>query len=140
MSAEIRVIPMLVCEDIEAAHDFYVRAFGFEPGGVSTGADGRAVHGEVRAGTTAIWLHRATAEHRLAAPRTMEAVGSGLVVHVPDVDAHCAGARAAGAAIVREPVDQPYGQREYEARDPEGHRWWFATPAAPPGDPTAHRE
>jgi uncharacterized glyoxalase superfamily protein PhnB len=24
--------------------------------------------------------------------------------------------------------DQPYGQREYGARDPEGHRWWFASP------------
>jgi hypothetical protein len=22
----------------------------------------------------------------------------------------------------------PYGQREYGLTDPEGHRWWFATP------------
>jgi uncharacterized glyoxalase superfamily protein PhnB len=49
---------------------------------------------------------------------------SGLVVHVDDVDAHFAHARA---RIDAEPVDQPYGQREYGARDPEGHRWWFAT-------------
>jgi uncharacterized glyoxalase superfamily protein PhnB len=21
-----------------------------------------------------------------------------------------------------------YGQREYHARDPEGHRWWFMMP------------
>lgn len=27
-----------------------------------------------------------------------------------------------------QPVDQPYGQREYGARDLEGHRWWFASP------------
>jgi MerR family transcriptional regulator, thiopeptide resistance regulator len=53
---------------------------------------------------------------------------SGLVVQVDDVDAHYQQARAAGARIDNEPVDQPYGQREYEARDPEGHRWWFATP------------
>jgi hypothetical protein len=33
-----------------------------------------------------------------------------------------------GAQIDTEPVDQPYGQREYGARDLEGHRWWFATP------------
>ena len=25
-----------------------------------------------------------------------------------------------------------YGQREYGARDPEGHRWWFATPVSAP--------
>jgi uncharacterized glyoxalase superfamily protein PhnB len=30
--------------------------------------------------------------------------------------------------VEREPRDQPYGQREYSARDPEGHRWWFASP------------
>ena len=34
----------------------------------------------------------------------------------------------AGARIDSAPVDQPYGQREYGARDPEGHRWWFSAP------------
>jgi hypothetical protein len=28
------LIPLLVYEDIEAAHDFLVKAFGFQPGGV----------------------------------------------------------------------------------------------------------
>ena len=54
--------------------------------------------------------------------------GAGIVVHVTDVDEHFARARDAGATISYEPTDQPYGQREYEACDPEGHRWWFATP------------
>ena len=49
------------------------------------------------------------------------------MVRVPDVDAHCARSRAEGADVTRDPSDQPYGQREYEARDPEGHRWWVAT-------------
>jgi uncharacterized glyoxalase superfamily protein PhnB len=26
--------------------------------------------------------------------------------------------------------EKQHGQREYGARDLEGHRWWFATPAA----------
>jgi hypothetical protein len=34
------------------------------------------------------------------------------------------------ALIDSQPVDQPYGQREYGARDPAGHRWWCATPVA----------
>jgi uncharacterized glyoxalase superfamily protein PhnB len=49
-------------------------------------------------------------------------------VHVQlpaDIDAHCERARAAGAAIVREPADQFYGDRVYAARDPEGHVWSF---------------
>ena len=28
--------------------------------------------------------------------------------------------------ILREPQTQPYGDRSYSARDPEGHVWFFA--------------
>jgi hypothetical protein len=30
--------------------------------------------------------------------------------------------------IESEPLDQPYGLREYGARDLEGHRFWFGSP------------
>jgi len=131
MPAFTRVIPVLTYRDIEAAHDFLVRAFGFDPGGVVRDGGGLAVHGEVRAGEAPIWLHRVTPEHRLDSPASSEVANSGLVVLVDDLDAHYQAARAAGAAIEFEPVDQPYGQREYGARDPEGHRWWFAAPVRP---------
>lgn len=132
MSSPERVIPLLVYRDIQAAHDFLVEAFGFEAGGVDLGPDGQPVHGEVHCGGTEIWLHRVTSEHGMASPQTVDMTGSGIVVQVPDADAHFARARDAGAEISYEPTDQPYGQREYEARDPEGHRWWFGTPTATP--------
>jgi len=122
------VIPLLVYEDIERAHDFLVDAFGFGAGGVERDGDGRVVHGEVVAGDVPIWLHRVTQEHELASPQSMKAQTGGLVVRVDDVDAHYAQARGAGAHIDQEPADQPYGQREYGVRDLEGYRWWFATP------------
>jgi MerR family transcriptional regulator, thiopeptide resistance regulator len=122
------VIPLLVYEDIEAAHDFLVEAFGFQPGGVERDPDGNVVHGEIRWASNVIWLHRVTEEHDLASPKSATPATGGLVVHVDDVDTHFARARDAGAAIDSEPQDQPYGQREYGARDLEGHRWWFATP------------
>ena len=121
-----RIIPLLTYEDVAAPHDFLVSAFGFSSGGVHRTAEGKAVHGEVRAGNAAIWLHHVGSG--LNSPRTMDTATSGLVVHVDDVDAHFQRARAGGARIDSEPVDQPYGQREYGARDPEGHRWWFAAP------------
>ena len=126
-----RVIPLLVYRDIQAAHDFLVNAFGFESGGVDRAADGQVVHAEVRVGNAPLWLHRVTAEHALDSPATVGVAGAGLVVHVSDVDQHFARARGAGAQIDSEPTDQPYGQREYGARDLEGHRWWFATPTKP---------
>jgi uncharacterized glyoxalase superfamily protein PhnB len=125
MSKFDRTIPLLVYSDIQAAHDFLVKAFGFEAGGVQRDGSGQAVHGEVRAGTTAIWLHRVTAEHDLA---SSGAASSGLVVFVDDVDGHYERAKAAGSRIDSAPQDMPYGQREYGVRDLEGHRWWFAAP------------
>jgi uncharacterized glyoxalase superfamily protein PhnB len=128
MSAIRRTIPLLVYEDIEAAHDFLVRTFGFAAGSIERDGQGEVVHGEVTAGDVVIWLHRVSPEHEMASPRTMDAQSGGLVVHVDDVDAHFEHARAAGARIDSEPTDQEYGQREYGVRDTEGHRWWFATP------------
>jgi uncharacterized glyoxalase superfamily protein PhnB len=108
-----------------------VKAFGFQAGGVVRSSDGQAVHGEVQVGDATIWLHRATSEHGLDSPLGPSVSNNGLVVYVDDVDAHFKQARAAGAKIDSEPVDQPYGQREYGARDLEGQRWWFATPLSP---------
>ena len=120
------VIPVLIYEDIEAAHDQLVKVFGFASDGIERTPDGTVVHAEVRLGDSRIWLHRVSED--LASPRTLSQLNSGLVVHVDDVDAHFRHSRDAGATIDREPEDQPYGQREYGARDPEGHRWWFASP------------
>ena len=53
--------PLLVYDDLQAAHDFLVEAFGFTSGGVERADDQRVVHAEVRAGDTTIWLHRAHA-------------------------------------------------------------------------------
>ena len=132
-----RIIPVLTYQDIPAAHDFLVHAFGFNSGGVSRDGAGQPIHGEVRAGDAPIWLHRVATEHRLTSPRAADVANTGLFLYVDDVDAHYERACTAGAIIDSPPVDQPYGQREYGARDPEGHRWWFATPTAVPGPGSA---
>jgi uncharacterized glyoxalase superfamily protein PhnB len=124
------VIPILVYENIEAAHDFLVSTFGFTSGGIYRTDDGTVVHAEVRAGDSAIWLHRVTAEHEMASPKGVDGSHGGLEVIVPDVDAHFAKVRTAGARIDSEPSDQEYGLREYGVRDPENHRWWFSSPLA----------
>lgn len=131
MTSVSRIIPIVVCDDIAATHDFLVETFGFESGGIQRDGEGHPVHGEVRGRNAVIWLHAASPEHELASPRATEVASSGLVVHVDDVDAHFRHASSSGAVIDSQPTDQEYGQREYGARDPEGHRWWFATPITP---------
>jgi uncharacterized glyoxalase superfamily protein PhnB len=122
------VIPVVPYEDIRAAHDFLVDVLAFDSGGLAEDGDGHVVHGEVRVGDRRIWLHAAAGG--LTTPRVSGAQTGGIVVHVADVDAHYEHAKAAGATILREPVDEDYGQREYGVRDPEGHSWWIATPIA----------
>ena len=122
------VIPVLVYEDIEAAHDYLVETFGFASGGLHRLEDGTVVHAEVRMGDAPVWLHRATAEHEMGSPRHSGASHGGLSVRVPDVDAHHARSVAAGARIDQAPTNQDYGLREYAARDPENHRWFFSSP------------
>jgi uncharacterized glyoxalase superfamily protein PhnB len=126
------VIPVIACADIAATHDFLVEVVGFSSGGLEHDGEGNVVHGEVRAGDRRIWLHLTTPEHGLATPALLGASGGGNVVHVADVDTHFQHARARGATILSEPVDQEYGQREYGLADPDGHSWWIATPSAAP--------
>lgn len=123
MTQTQRIIPVLACTDISAEHDFLVNVFGFQPGRVDIDEEGQPHHGEVYAQDLTIWLHRVMPESVGIPPGAWQ---SGLVVYVANVDAHYARVQAAGATIERPPEDQPYGQREYGVRDPEGHLWWFA--------------
>jgi uncharacterized glyoxalase superfamily protein PhnB len=58
-------------------------------------------------------------------PDRSEPVSISIMVRVEDVRSHCARARAAGAAVVDEPADHVYGERQYSASDLAGHRWTF---------------
>jgi uncharacterized glyoxalase superfamily protein PhnB len=126
------VIPLLACSDIEAEHDFLVSVLGLTSAGMERTPDGTVVHAEVRAGERRIWLHRADEADDLVPPGRRGSAGGGIVVHVPDVDAHYERVGAAGAEVLYEPRDEDYGQREYGLRDPEGHTWWVATPTQAP--------
>ena len=123
-------------EDAAKAIDWIVRAFGFELRLKVEGADGRIEHSELTFGGGLIMVgDAAKATERNGAVRASpQQVGGAntqqMCVHVDDVDAHCARARAAGAKITREPTTTDYGEeywtdRSYEAQDLEGHRWFF---------------
>ena len=131
------VVPLLVYRDIERAQEFLVRAFGFEPGLLERAETGEVVHGEVHVGGQVIWLHRVWNEEGWVSPASSADTTGELVVRVDDVDAHCERARAQGAEIEYGPDDQPYGVREYGARDLERRRWAFVTPLTQslPGGP-----
>lgn len=123
-----RRISYLVYADPEKAYDYLVRVFGLGPGHLTRDDEGRVVHGEIQAGDGVIWLHPEAPDFGLSSPRSAGIVTAGTAVMVDDVDAHYRHAVEHGAAIAYEPVDQPYGYREYSARDSEGGLWSFMKP------------
>jgi MerR family transcriptional regulator, thiopeptide resistance regulator len=118
---------LLLYDDVDAAHDYIVRVFGLASGQVWKSDGGVTQYREVRAGEQVIGLHPAGGKG-FRSPRSVDAVTGTTVISVNDTDAHYARTVAAGADIVCEPVDQPYGIREYGASDPEGQIWWFQSP------------
>ena len=131
------VVPMLSYEDVGAAADWLTSAFGFrerlryaEPNGLVSHlelevADGLVMLGNPGPEYQSPKRHRDECEH---ARRWCEApfVVDGVHVYVEDVDTHFQRARIAGATILSEPEDTPFGDRHYRAEDVEGHRWMFA--------------
>jgi len=122
-----RITPHLFYEDVSAALDWLVKAFGFEIRLRMTDKEGAVVHGEVELKDSLVMLGLAPEVEAWESPRTLGGkVTSRLYVFVDDVDAHYERALNAGAKIHREPSDQYWGDRVYECIDPEGHRWKFA--------------
>ncbi len=133
-----RVTPYLAYADAPAALDFLCRAFGFEEHSRHPMPDGRIGHAELGyAGQSVVWLASVYEELGFQSPRELSGVHGQVHCYVDDVDAHCARAREAGATVVAEPEDTPYGDRSYRAVDPEGHRWIFSSHVrnAAPEDP-----
>lgn len=125
-----RIFPMLAYDDAPEAIDFLCRAFGFEEQSRMPMPDGRIGHAEVALNGHIVMLATTWKAGGLASPKDLPAMPSQLMCHVSDVDAHYERARAAGAVVIAEPQDQPYGFRMYRAMDLEGHRWLFASPIA----------
>ena len=118
---------LLVYDDLPAAHDYLVTKFGLTAGPLDQDGEGRYVHGEVRAGDHVIWLHPSAEEYQ--SPRRLGAATGMTVIVVDDADVHYRECLARGVEVIEEPVDQPYGVREWGARDLEGQLWFFHSPS-----------
>jgi catechol 2,3-dioxygenase-like lactoylglutathione lyase family enzyme len=132
------------CTDLDAALAFYTQRLGFE------------VHDDVAMGPGMRWLtvrapgdsHDVVLAHDLllaaidhhispASRQEMrEIVTKGelaVFIQVDDLDKTFESLRAAGAEVLQEPVDQPYGVRDAAVRDPSGNHVRLSQPLAARG-------
>ena len=110
---------MLIYPDVREAVDWLAAAYGFVER-VQIGEDHRS---QLSFGEGAVIVGDVRGERK--PPRRGEVTHS-VMVRVDDVNAHAERARAHGARIVAEPQDFQFGERQYTAEDPAGHRWTFS--------------
>ncbi|MDI6026841.1 VOC family protein [Corticibacterium sp. UT-5YL-CI-8] len=122
-----RLFPTFRYNDAGAMIDWLVEAFGFEVraryenGGV-------VQHAELSFGSAIIMVGSSRPDAYGETVGTANRTGGkSIYIAVKDADAAYAKAKAAGAEIVTELTDRPYGSREFICRDPEGNIWSLGT-------------
>jgi uncharacterized glyoxalase superfamily protein PhnB len=113
------VIPVLTYPDVRAAVAWLTDAFGF----AERLQIGESHRSQMSVGDGAVIVADVHGDRR--PPRPGESTHT-VMVRVDDARAHCERARAHGARILSEPTDFQYGERQYTAEDPAGHRWTFS--------------
>ena len=135
MAAEPTIIPMISYEDGVKALEWLCTAFGFTEQTRWLDDAGRLTHGEISLGEGLIMLatpspdYQSPKHHREACAAaakwsTVPYVVDGVLVYVPDIEAHYNTAVAAGAHILS-PIETGGPGPRYRAEDLEGHRWMF---------------
>jgi len=130
-----RLASAVFYKDGSKAIDWLCEAFGFEVRLKVEGEGGKIEHSELVYGDAVIMVGdeqiQADKGRNMRSPSSVGGVNTqAIMFYVDDVEAHCARAKKAGASITYEPQTTDYGEdywadKSYQARDPEGHLWWF---------------
>lgn len=113
------VSPYLTVDRAAVLIDFLKQTFDAAELGRYLRRDGTIMHAEVRIGDSVVMIGQAQGEYT--------PMPSMLHVYVEDADAVYQRALQAGATSIREPADQPEGDRRGGVKDPFGNQWWMAT-------------
>lgn len=119
------ITPYLLYEDVGGALTWLAKAFGFRKYGTQMKQpDGTITHAAMRLGGAFVMMGDPGPKYRN--PKRLGRVTQHLYVTVNRVDARFRRAVKAGAQVLEEPADTPYGHRRFGVADPEGHQWYFA--------------
>lgn len=90
-------------------------------------AQGRIMHAEMQIGNSVIMMADEAPQMDAFSPQHFGGSPVSLLLYTEDCDALYGRALTAGAESIREPVDQPYGDRMAGVKDPYGYKWYLAT-------------
>jgi PhnB protein len=115
------VSPYIVVSGVDKLIEFAKQAFGAAEVYVSKRSDGSVQHAEVKIGDSIVMMGEGQDIKKFPAM---------LHLYIEDVDAVYQRALQAGAKSIREPSDQPYGDRSGGVEDAFGNQWWISTHVA----------
>jgi len=121
------IYPTFRYRDADTMIAWLQQAFGFDVHVKYMDGD-KVAHAQLALGASMIMLGEARDDaygKMVGAPG--ENGGKSVYIAVPDTDAACRRAQAAGAEILEEPTDRDYGSRDFICRDPQGNVWCFGT-------------
>lgn len=124
-----RVTACLVVHGAAKALEFYAQVFGATERMRFPGPDGTIGHAEIVIGDSVVIVEDEDPQRGTSAPPAGGLPGSPVFqfIYVEDVDTVVARAVEAGAALLRAPQDQFYGDRDGHIVDPFGHGWVVAS-------------
>jgi PhnB protein len=127
--------PYIICENTLETIAFLSKVFSATERLVMKDDKGRIAHAEVAIGNCVLMMADEHPEIEANAPAHYGGSPVSLMIYVDDCDTTYAAALAAGATSVREPADQPYGDRMAGVRDPFGYKWWIGHSLAAESNP-----
>jgi len=120
------VQPYLMFVNTAEAKAWYEKIFGATEKLLMENDSGRIVHAEIVIGGSIIMMADENPTIDAFAPAHYGGSPISLMVYVQNSDATYQAALEAGATSLREPTDQPYGDRMAGVLDPFGYKWWIA--------------
>ena len=119
--------PYLMLKNCAEAIAFYAQAFGAREKFRMPDAQGRISHAEIEIGDSIIMMADEAPQVDAFSVEHFGGSPVSLLIYTDDCDGLYRRVLGAGAKSLREPADQPYGDRMSGVKDPFGYKWWIAT-------------
>lgn len=119
------IVLSLTTNDVAAALDFYVKAFGAKEMSRMALPDGVVVQGEIQIGTSLIYVSVGSEDWKAASLPAGELSPCLFIIEVEDPQESFDLALSEGAIAIEEPKVQFWGMLTSIVADPFGYRWNF---------------
>jgi PhnB protein len=119
--------PSIAVVGVDAAVEFYGKAFGAQKLFALPGPDGKTMHAEIKIGDSIIMIDEENLQQGARGPASIGGSPATLMIYAAVAEDTVAAAQAAGATVKMPVEEQFWGDRYGQVVDPFGHQWAVAS-------------